>query len=126
MINNKTSADIATDIKNDMHSMEVYQLLYSEREPGVDEYETQMLFSKRYIRIDEVGENSGFIIYDDEDKTIYSVSHLDRSVLVIRQNVFTVESSPARSSVEYLRLDDAPTVSGNDIYNYRVYVEVVG
>lgn len=121
-ISSEKNTDIATDIKNAVHSMEVYQLIYSEREPGVDDYETAMLFSERYIRIDEPGEKSGFIIYDDKDKIIYSVSHLDKSVLVIKEHVFSEKSSPAKSTVEYLQLADAPTVAGNNIYNYRVFV----
>jgi hypothetical protein len=112
----KTKAD------NTNNSEQVYQLLYIEREPGVDDYEVTMLISDRYIRIDETNENSGFIIYDDEDKIIYSVSHADESVLVIKQHSFSIADLPVKFEVEYLQLADAPTVSGNEIYNYRVFI----
>ena len=105
----------------DVSSTEVYQLSYLEREPGVDDYEVNMLVSDRYIRVDEVGEESGYIIYDDEQKTIFSVSHFDKSVLVIKQHVFSEEDSPVKHEVEYLELADAPLVSGRAIYNYRVF-----
>ena len=99
----------------------VYQLTYLEREPGIDDYEVTMLVSDRYIRIDQEGEDNGYIVYDDSDRIIYSVSHHDKSVLVIKQHVFTEDKLPVKYQVEYLQLADAPTVSGNDIYNYRVY-----
>ena len=103
-------------------SIEGYQLSYVEREPGVDDYEITMLVSDRYIRIDEEGENSGFIVYDDKEKVIYSVSNVEKSVLVINQHKFSEADSPVKTEVEYLQLVDAPTVSGKKIYNYRVYV----
>jgi hypothetical protein len=106
--------------------LQAYQLSYVEREPGTDDYEVTILVSDRYIRIDEKGENSGYIIYDDRDKVIYSVGHHDNSVLVIRPFEFSEEDSPVRAKIEYLLLDDAPEVSGKKIYNYRVYVETTG
>jgi len=102
-------------------STEVYQLSYIEREPGVDDYEVSMLVSERYIRVDEVGEESGFIIYDDKQKKIFSVSHFDKSVLVINEHAFSEKDSPVKHEVEYLELTDAPSVSGRKIYNYRVF-----
>jgi len=115
-----TSADEKT--KQAKNSQEVYKLTYIEREPGTDDYEITMLISDRYIRIDETGENSGFIIYDDKKKIIYSVGHQDRSILVIRQYKFSEDNSPVKANVEYLKLTDAPTVSEKHFFNYRVFV----
>lgn len=100
---------------------QVYELQYVEREPGVDDYELTMLVSDRYIRIDELGESSGYIIYDDKKKTIYSISHHDKSILVINEYAYTDADSPVKYEVEYLQLSDAPKVSGNNIFNYRVF-----
>jgi len=115
---------------------EVYKLSYIERESGTDEYEVTMLISARYIRIDEEGESSGFIVYDDKDKiiysvfivyddknkVIYSVSHHDQSVLVINEHVFSTADLPVKPTIEYLPLADAPMVSGKNVFNYRVYI----
>ena len=111
-----------TSIEPAKNIQEVYQLTYIEREPGTDDYEITMLVSDRYIRIDATGESSGFIIYDDSEKTIYSVGHQDRSILVIRQHEFSEKNSPVKANVEYLQLADAPTVSGKQVFNYRVFV----
>jgi len=96
-----------------------YGLYYIEREPGIDEYEVKMTVSDRYVRVDE--DEGGYIIYDDKEQVIYSVSHHDRSVLVIRANPFTDEKIPVKAVVEYLELADAPQVDGRQIYNYRVH-----
>ncbi len=114
------STAISAQTKRD--GLDVYKLSYVEREPGTDEYEVTMLISSRYIRVDEEGESSGFIVYDDKDKVIYSVSHDDQSVLVIKQHVFSIENLPVKPKIEYLPLADAPMVSGKAVFNYRVYV----
>jgi len=115
------SAGISAQAKDE--NEEVYKLSYLEREPGIDEYEVTMLISARYIRVDEEGESSGFIIYDDKDKVIYSVSHHDESVLVIKEHVFTTDNLPVKPTIEYLPLADAPMVSGKAVFNYRVYIK---
>ena len=112
-----------TSTVKEKQTQEVYQLSYIEREPGTDEYEVTMLVSDRYIRIDESGEESGYIIYDDEKKVIYSVAHQDQSILVIKQHEFSEKKSPVKAEVEYLQLADAPMVSGKNIFNYRVFVK---
>jgi len=116
------AADTKADVKPAKDMQEVYQLKYLEREQGTDEFEVAMLISDRYIRVDNIGDDSGYIIYDDKKKEIYSVSHQDKSILVIKQYKFSEKSSPVKANVEYLQLADAPSVSDKHIYNYRVFV----
>ena len=116
------SAELKSD-KPEEKLLDGYQLLYVEREPGVDDYDVTMLISDRYIRVDDGNDKSGFIVYDDKEKTIYSVSNVEESVLVIKEHTFSESDSPVNAEVEYLQLADAPTVSGKEIYNYRVHIE---
>ena len=117
-----TSVVLAAEgITSSKKLQQAYELQYVEREPGVDDYEVSMLVTDRYIRIDEVGESSGFIIYDDKKKSIYSVSHHDQSILVINEYEFADTDSPVKYEVEYLQLADAPKVAGFNIFNYRVF-----
>jgi len=118
-------AETAT-VVNKSNTQQVYELQYIEREPGIDDYELTMLVSDRYVRVDDLSENSGFILYDDKTKTIYSVAHHDKSILVINENVFKDTDAPVRSKVEYLQITDAPKVAGKDVFNYRVFVEEQG
>jgi hypothetical protein len=101
---------------------EAYELHYVEREPAVDDVETRLLITDRFIRIDQVDDKSGYIIYDDNEHTVYSISHFDKTVLVIREYEFKATDNPVKFDVEYLQLSDAPKVSGNDVYNYRAFV----
>lgn len=109
--------------KSEEKLLDGYLLSYLEREPGIDDYKVTMLISDRYIRVDDGGDKSGFIVYDDKEKIIFSVSHTDRSVLVINQHKFSAADSPVKAEVEYIQLADAPSVSGKEIFNYRVHVE---
>jgi hypothetical protein len=117
------STMVAAEKKTDKDTLQVYKLEYLEREQGIDEYETIMLVSDRYIRIDHPGQDDGYIVYDDSKKVIYSVSHVDKSVLVINQHDFSEADAPVKREVEYLPLSDAPEISGQPVFNYRVYAK---
>ena len=116
----KTSQQGASRENSPAEKIKVYRLTYQEREPGVEPYEVRILVSRRYLRIDETDEDSGFIIYDDSRKTIYSTSHFDKRTLVIKQHDFSVKNSGVDAQVEYLQLADAPSVSGKNLFNYRI------
>jgi hypothetical protein len=119
-----TSVALATEsLTSSENLQQVYELQYIEREPGVDDYEVSMLVTDRYIRIDETGVSSGFIIYDDEKRLIYSVSHHDQSTLVINEYEFVDTDLPVKYEVEYLQLSDAPKVAGLNVFNYRVFTD---
>ena len=111
----------AKDKAPDNQQQQAYKLEYIERELGTDEFETIMLVTDRFIRIDQIGEDGGFIVYDDREKTIYSVSHHDKSVLVIKQHEFKTDDSPVKHEVEYLQMFDAPEIDGHPVFNYRVH-----
>ena len=114
-------SDENNDARN--HQISVTKLSYTEREPNVDNYGVTMFVSDRYIRVDEADEASGYIIYDDKNKVIYSVSHGDKSILVIKQHIFSSKESPVESATEYSLLGDAPKISGENVFNYRIYVK---
>lgn len=97
-----------------------YELLYDEHEPGTDTYIVRFTVTDRYIRIDDLNDDSGFILYDDVKKTVYSVSHFDKSILVIP--AFKYEKPELKNKIEeaYEAFVDAPQVSGKTVYNYRV------
>lgn len=109
----------SSDVKNNL--IQVHKLQYLEREPGVDDYRVTILVSENKIRIDETGEGSGYIIYNNDEKVIYSISHHDDSILVINEYRFSNKNSPAKVKIDYQQLQDAPSVDGKKVFNYRVY-----
>ncbi len=104
--------------------IKVYQLMYREKESGLDPYRVRMLISKRYIRIDEMDDKSGYIIYDNKQKAIYSVSHYDKRILVIKPNNLSVRSPGLNIKIEYGKLDKAPPVSGRPVFNYKILATI--
>ncbi len=104
--------------------IKVYQLMYREKESGLDPYKVRMLISKRYIRIDEMDDKSGYIIYDNKKKAIYSVSHYDKRILVIKPGNVLAKNPDLNTKIEYRKLDDAPPVSGKPIFNYSILASI--
>lgn len=97
-----------------------YELYYDEQEPGTGIYRTRYLLTENYLRIDEPGEDSGYILFDNSKSTIYSVTHYDRSILVIRADAYRQPDLRDRISVNYRVLPEAPKISSRPVYNYRV------
>lgn len=107
---NPAAAEIAT----------VYNLTYEEQEPGLDAYTTQYLVSGRYLRINDLSDSSGYVLYDDTKKTIYSVSHYNKSTLVMKYSDYVEIDLDALVETGYRKMQDAPAISGKPVYQYRV------
>jgi hypothetical protein len=95
-------------------------LVYQEQEQGVDPYLVTFTVSSDYIRIDDDSDNSGYIVFDISKNSIYSVSHFDKSILVIPQYPETKYDPDFDIDIQYRVLENAPMISGKQVYNYRV------
>lgn len=98
----------------------VTRLVYEEIESGTDRYENHYLFTPRYLRIHDPQDGSGFILFDRNDSKIYSVSHDDRSILVIPRYPQQELKQEYRHDVSIDKLDDAPRIDNRPVYTYRV------
>jgi hypothetical protein len=98
-------------------------LQYEEQEPGTDHYQTRMIVTPRYLRIDDGFDARDFLLFDRQDKTIYSVSAADASVLVIKYSAPAgrVPSSQKHEVVE--EGDRAPDVGGTKVRHYRLLTD---
>lgn len=103
-----------------------HKIIYEEKEEGTDFYIVRYTVSENFIRIDDSvepdAEESGFIIFDLKKLTIYSVSHFDKTILVIPNYKHNV-ANQVKSNLIYKKLDDAPTISGKSVFNYQVMAE---
>jgi hypothetical protein len=89
-------------------------LLYEEQEQGTGQYPVRILVSKHYLRFDDNYDASDFLLLDRRTHTLFSVSHEERSILVI-------EGKPGKTSLpsnidlteERSEDDDAPTIGGH-------------
>jgi hypothetical protein len=89
-------------------------LLYEEQEQGTGQYPVRILVSKHYLRFDDNYDASDFLLLDRRTHTLFSVSHEERSILVIEGKP-RVTSLPADIVLTEERSEDgdAPTIGGH-------------
>ncbi len=102
------------------NTVPAYQLSYEEQEPGTDAYATQYIITDRYLRINSIDDNDGYILYDNKAKTIYSISHLDQRTLVMKNLDYKKIDMASLVDISYQAQKDAPEISGKSVYDYRV------
>ena len=99
---------------------EAVRLVYHEIETGIDPYTVEYTVSKDHVRIDDTSDSSGYIVFDIEGRQVYSVSHHNKSILVIPEYPAPAEKPAFGIDIEYKALDGAPKIAGKTVYNYRV------
>jgi len=95
------------------------RLVYREVEEGIEAYDNQYLFTDRYLRISEPDDASGYILFDAGDSKIYSVSHFDKSILVVPEYPLKKIPREYRDDIRFDRLQDAPLIEGRPVFSYR-------
>lgn len=94
---------------------------YLDTEPGVDPYDTRVLVSADYMRMDDGVDDSDFILVDRTAMTIYSVTHERRSILVINNSrPDKIPPGDMRLGVRSLRDTEAPRIGGKVPVHYEL------
>jgi hypothetical protein len=98
-------------------------LSFSERDPLVENpYQTRMLVTTDYLRMDDGGADDDFVLLDRRSRTIYSVSHEDQRVVVVKSR--EVKSKAPETFVHRTEEGDAgrvPDIDGKRVHLYRFY-----
>lgn len=98
-------------------------LMFQEQEPGVEPYATRMLINENFVRMDDGVDGSDYVLFDRQLQTIYSVSHVNRSILVVHSK--PVEGEPPMELVMDARRTEhpeAPTMDGARPVEYALTV----
>jgi hypothetical protein len=95
------------------------RLIYHEIEEGIEAYDNQYLFTDRYLRISDPDDDSGYILFDANENKIYSVSHFDKSILVVPEYPLKEIKKTYRDVISFDKLHDAPSIDGRPVYSYR-------
>ena len=111
---------LASDYSIAGGAADAVRLTYMETEEGIDPYRVTYTVTERFIRIDDESDNSGFIIFDIGDNKIYSITHHNRTTLVIPKHTAEESKSDLEINIEYRALDNAPRISGKTVFNYTV------
>ncbi len=99
-------------------------LKYLVQEPGVEAYQSRVLVTAAYMRMDEGGDSDNFVLFDRKQRTIYSVTHDDETVFVIPERPVAIESpDPIARSDNQLETDASmPTVAGHTLSHHQLLV----
>lgn len=100
------------------------QAIFIEQESGVEPYPVRMLLSDDFLRIDDGDAKEGFVLYDRNKKSIYSVTLEDKRALRIDNQVLDLKK-PDDIELEVRQLDDVevPTIAGVQPVQYDYFVK---
>jgi len=94
-------------------------LVYKVQEPGIDPYKSRVIITDEYIRLDDNDDGNDFVLVHRKDKTVYSVSDDNDSILVVKHRPVAVEA-PIELYPETVRKPDenAPQIDGRELVHY--------
>lgn len=99
--------------------IDAFELVYEEREAGTEAYQVKFTVTDRYLRIDQLDDESGYVVYDDKQRIVRSVTHHDQSILLIPDYAYQKPDFSNLVDVEYISVSEAPAIAGKSIYSYR-------
>ncbi|MDT8451765.1 MAG: hypothetical protein RQ936_03340 [Gammaproteobacteria bacterium] len=100
--------------------IDAFELVYEEREAGGEAYQVKFTVTDRYLRIDQLDDESGYVVYDDKLRVVRSVTHHDQSILLIPDYAYQKPDFSELVDVEYFSVPEAPAIAGKSVYGYRV------
>jgi hypothetical protein len=112
-------AQAAETMETSAAKIRATRLVYQEIEDGIEAFDNQYLFTDRYLRISDPDDASGYILFDASSNKIYSVSHFDKSILVVPEYPLKDIHKDYRDDISFDKLKDAPLIDGRPVYNYR-------
>ena len=88
-------------------------LTYTEQEAGVEPYPLRILVNAQFMRFDDGYDAGNFMLMDRDTRTVYSVSHEDKSILVLADYPDTAAIPAGIALAEERDADaDAPQIAG--------------
>jgi hypothetical protein len=95
-------------------------LSFSESSPDGDTYPVRMLVSEGFLRIEDGDARDGFIVFDRAKKIVYSVSHTDKTTLVLSAQQVLLDAPKAFVHKVERDGEKLPNVGGRAVTHYRL------
>jgi len=101
-------------------------ILFTEQENGVEPFQTRMIITKNFLRIDDGEGTESFVLYDRTKKIVYSTSPDENRVMEIHEKklkkgeVFEPPFKLTYSVKEMPKMKDAPTINGETAKHYQL------
>jgi len=122
---NETEVNTQPAVVTEMTADETIMLLFDVIEPGVDDYQTRLIITSDYIRIDENTDENNFVLVERKKDTVYSVSDDNDAILVVKKLPVDIESPVALEvSIDRSEIsgEGVPDVGGRSVVQYEFKV----
>lgn len=97
-------------------------LIYSEREAGSESFTTRIFINKKYMHMSDSLSPADFMLFNRSERTIYNVTHDEKSILVIRDRPHNIKPPIEIKYVEESQPSSAiPKIDGRQATHYRFY-----
>lgn len=118
--NNEQAAPNAKALQSQvMEKSATAMLLYDVIEPGVDPYQSRVIVTDDFIRLDENNDGNDFVLVDRKKQIVYSVSDDNDAILVVnRQPVEIPAPMEFKLSVDKNQDENAPQIDGKNVVHY--------
>ena len=101
-------------------------VLFVEQEDGVEPFQTRMIITKKFLRIDDGKDSASFVLYDREKGVVYSTNPSEERVMAIHEKklkkgeVFNPPFKLVHSSKEMPEMKDAPKINETPAKHYQL------
>lgn len=97
-------------------------LYFEEVEQGTDPYGSRMLINNDFLRLDDGHDNSDFILYNRNERVIYSVAHGEQNIFQINYHPVEIEPPYELTLVDDVREDASAPMIGSEKPEHHVYM----
>lgn len=96
-------------------------LSFTESSPDAAPYPVRMLVNDQFLRIEDGDLRDGFILFDRAAKTVYSVSHTDKTTLVLRSQAVKLDAPKTFLHKVEREAEKLPDVGGKTVSHRRLF-----
>lgn len=96
-------------------------LSFTESSPEGESYPVRMLVNDQFLRIEDGDSRDGFILFDRNAKTVYSVSHMDKTTLVLRAQAVKLDAPKTFVHKVERDAEKLPDVGGKTVSHRRLF-----
>jgi len=101
-------------------------VLFMEKEDGVEPYQTRMIVTKDFVRIDDGEGDKDFVLFNRNKKIVHSVNAGEKTIMAVHEKKlkpgqkFEPPFKLIHSNKEMPVMKDAPTIEGEEAKHYQL------
>lgn len=101
-------------------------VLFVEQEDGVEPYQTRMIITKDFVRIDDGEGDQDFVLFDRKNNVVHSVTSSEKTIMAIHEKKlkqgqkFEPPFKLTHASKEMPAMKDVPAIEGEKAKHYQL------